>query len=386
MKSQHMRNSFNIPKHPERQKRILLAHLNSNGDCLYATTIAHQIKTDHPDCHLTWAISSMCRHILDFNPHVDEIWEIPLKSIVELPQVWKQFENEFRHRKALGDFDDIFITQFMPGCVHNYDGLIRSSTFRGYPNPITVPVKPVLRLSSIEVNNVFNFVETHKIKQKKNVILFECSPKSEQSFLNAELALEISRKIVNEIEDTCVILSSDIYFKESSSNIIDASTLSLRENAELTKYCTLLIGCSSGITWISTSDWAKPLPMIQLLKSQPIWFASVVCDHNCWGLSTEHIIEMTECNAEEVVDCVKNTINDNFKIAKDKFHQTITPTFNAYGYIIRDLLTQGRFLEALLLVKHHIERQGVGKLIKWHLLKIVKGFLQLLKNKKRTNN
>lgn len=375
-----MKNSSNILKYPKKQKRILLAQLNSNGDCLYATTVAFQIKTDYPDCHLTWAISSMCRHILDCNPHVDEIWEIPLKSITELPQTWKQFEKEFRQRKAQGEFDDIFITQFMPGCIYNYDGLIRSSTFRGYPNPITVPVNPVLRLSSIEVNNVINFIEAHEIKQKKNVILFECSPKSEQSFLNADLVLEISQKIIRDIEDTCVILSSDICFNESSGDIIDASVLTLRENAELTKYCTLLIGCSSGITWISTSDWAKPLPMIQLLKAQPIWFASVAYDHNCWGLSTEHIIEMTECNADKVVDCIKIVTNHNFQIAKDNFHQTVVPTFNTYGYILRDLLVEGKFIKALRLIKNHIERQGLRKLIKWHIVKTAKFLVALLKN------
>ena len=380
-----MKDSFS----PARQKRILLAHLNSNGDCLYATTVAHQIKTDYPDCHLTWAISSMCRHILDHNPHVDEIWEIPLKSIAELPQTWKQFEKKFRQRESQGEFDDIFITQFMPGCIYNYDGLIRSSTFRGYPNPITVPVNPVLRLSSVEVINVINFIEIHKIKQKKNVILFECSPKSEQSFLNADLVLEISHKIIKDIEYTCVILSSDICFNESSGGIVDASALTLRENAELTKYCTLLIGCSSGITWISTSDWAKPLPMIQLLKAQPIWFASVAYDHNCCKLSTEHIIEMTECNADKVVDCVKSAINDSFRNAKDKFHQTITPTFNAYGYLLKDLIKELKFLEAYRLLKNHSERHGIWRLFEWHLLKIIqfipKQFLKMARNiKNRT--
>ena len=224
---------FNISELDQNQKRILLAHLNSNGDCLYATAVAHQIKVDYPNCHLTWAISSMCRNILDGNPHVDEIWEIPLKTVTEIPQVWQRFQTEAWQRKANGDFDEIFVTQFMPGCPHNYDGLIRSSTFRGYPKPITVPVTPVLRLSLAEVENVSKFIEVHQIKNKKNVILFECSPKSEQSFLNLEFALEIARKIVQEFSNTCVILSSDISLKEANENIIDGSILSLRENAEL---------------------------------------------------------------------------------------------------------------------------------------------------------
>ena len=37
--------------------KVSLVQLDANGDCLYATTIARQIKQDYPGCHLTWWIS-----------------------------------------------------------------------------------------------------------------------------------------------------------------------------------------------------------------------------------------------------------------------------------------------------------------------------------------
>ena len=58
-------------------KKILLLQLMSNGDCLYATAIARQIKEDNPGCQLTWAIASFCKTIIDGNPYVDAVWEIP---------------------------------------------------------------------------------------------------------------------------------------------------------------------------------------------------------------------------------------------------------------------------------------------------------------------
>ncbi len=61
-------------------KKILLGQLGRRGDCLYATAVARQIKEDFPVCHLTWAISSMCRPVIDNNPYVDKIWELPLKN------------------------------------------------------------------------------------------------------------------------------------------------------------------------------------------------------------------------------------------------------------------------------------------------------------------
>ena len=57
-------------------KKIILVQLYSNGDCLYATAIARQIKQDFPGCHLTWAIASFCKSIIFNNPFVDEILEV----------------------------------------------------------------------------------------------------------------------------------------------------------------------------------------------------------------------------------------------------------------------------------------------------------------------
>ena len=58
-------------------KKIIIAQSGNYGDCLYATTIAKQIKSESPESHLTWAISTKYKSILDLNPHVDEVLEIP---------------------------------------------------------------------------------------------------------------------------------------------------------------------------------------------------------------------------------------------------------------------------------------------------------------------
>ena len=131
-------------------KRILLGQLGRRGDCLYATAVARQIKHDYPGCHLTWAISSMCRSVIEGNPYVDEIWEIKQHTNNDVFTVWNQFEAEAARRKSNGEYDEIFLTQVHPGNFQNYDGTSRSSIFRGYPLPITVPITPVVRLSSNE--------------------------------------------------------------------------------------------------------------------------------------------------------------------------------------------------------------------------------------------
>lgn len=70
------------------RKRILLGQLGSNGDCLHATVLARQIKHDYPNCHLTWAIGSIYRSIIENNPFIDRIWEIPATNWEEIVAAW----------------------------------------------------------------------------------------------------------------------------------------------------------------------------------------------------------------------------------------------------------------------------------------------------------
>jgi hypothetical protein len=345
-------------------KRILLGQLNSYGDCLYATAVARQIKVDYPGCHLTWAIGSMCRSILEGNPYVDEIWEIPLTRIEEVVEVWPRFEQEAWARKRKNDFDEVFLTQIAPGNTHRFDGMIRSSLFRGYPGPITVPVTPVLRLLPSEVENVRQFVAAHRLEGRTQVILFESSPKSGQSFITPDFALEVARIVVAKFPDAYVILSSNTPIETGNQGILDGSPLTLRETAELTKYCSLLVGGSSGVSWIATSDWAKPLPMIQLLRSDAFWFASVLLDYQQWRLPTENLIEMTQGTAEFVAECIESVFVNGFGAARAQYHEQVRQRFNHYRSALVNFMSAGEYGKATSLLKAHLETHG----FRWHLI------------------
>ena len=340
-----------------RRKRFLIGQLGKYGDCLFATTIARQIKSDYPDCHITWAIGSMYRLILNGNPYIDEIWEFPLSSNNSLSDSWKKFEHEAFNRKNLGDFDEIIFTQIYPNNFKNFDGTVRSSIFRAYNKPITVPVSPVLRLSPKEVENVRIFAESHHLKDKKHVILFECSPKSDQSFVTLDFAIEVSKKLIQKIPDLYIILSSNESFTSPEACIVDASTLSFRENAELTKYCTLLIGCSSGISWLCTSDWAKPLPMVQLLTKYTGAYASMVQDHKYHGIASDLIIEMTECSVDKLSHCIEAILTEGFSLAHQKYHERIRINFRHYtNIIVTFLLKNGKYKDATISMRYFLKR------------------------------
>ena len=343
------------------QKRILVVQLVSLGDCLFVTTIAQQIKHDYPGCHLTWAISNRCSQIIRDNPNIDEIWEIFLEKMSDAwGDAWKETKKKALEKKENGLYDYIFFTQLYPDNFSNYDGSIRSSTFRGYPNPITTPVTPFIRLDGTEIENVRIFAEQNKLEKFRHVILFECSPGSIQSQMNHHFALEVSKKIADKFEDAVILLTSNQKIDTHHDRIIDASVLTFRENAELSKYCNLLIGCSSGITWLLTSNWAKKLPTIQILKKRALEFefASVSYDLEYWGQPIDHIIEITKFDEEYVSDCVKMTFEEGISEARKKYNEKLKPNFISLILIIADIIYFKKFKEITKVIRNFHNRNN----------------------------
>jgi hypothetical protein len=330
-----------MPTVPATRKRFLLGQLAARGDCLYATTVARQIKADYPYCHLTWAIGSMCRGIIEGNPHVDAVWEVPLATHAEVESAWHAFVAEAEVRRRNGEFDEVFYTQIFPGNYRHFDGTVRASIFRGYPRPITVPVAPVVQLTAGEIENVRRFAEAHNLAAHNPVILFEFMHNGGQSFVGSDFVYAAIDGITAQLPDCRIILSSQLAIDAGNPAVISANTLTFRENAELTKYCTLLIGCSSGITWLCTSDWAKPLPQIQLLNRHSGVYASVVHDHAYFGLPAGHVIEMTDCPARDLVDCAVTAVRQGVAPAKQRYHRAIGLCFDFHRGPVDFLIAHG---------------------------------------------
>jgi hypothetical protein len=334
------------------KKRILLVHLIANGDCLMATTVARQIKVDFPGSHLTWAIGFKCRHVIDNNPDVDEVWSVDYAPH-ELPHddVWRKTKQEAERRKAAGEFDRVYYTQIFPENFNNFDGTTRTTIFRSYPGKITVPIAPVIRLHEHEVERVKRFAASNDLQRYQNVVIFECAPGSLQSPLTPEMALGVARRIVQRRSDTTFIISSHHKFESGHSAIIDGSVLSYRENAELSKYGTLLLGGSSGITWLMTSDWAKRLPTIQFLQKSHAWysFASVKYDHQFFGLDAGHILETDLREEGEIADLVGRYLDQKTfdGLAERVFRPSIDQIHGLYD-MAPDRLEVGRVLRIFM--------------------------------------
>jgi ADP-heptose:LPS heptosyltransferase len=319
-------------------QRFLIVHLACFGDCLFATTIAKQIKHDCPDSHITWAIAAKYKSILELNPHVDSVWEVPISDGDYYNIGWKKIEKEALQRKANGKFDEIIFSQIDPLNLKNFNGTIRGTILSTYKKPITVSVAPVVRLSRKEVENVKAFAAKNKLENFKNAILFECAPGSGQSGVSVEFALDVAKKVTEEKKDVCFLLSSNRKLDFENDQIIDVSELTFRENAELTKYCTLLIGCSSGITWLSTSDWAKKLPTLQLLSDKSAAYAGIDHDFKLNGLHNGHVIEMINYDAANVVTCIFSILSKGITNSKIAYHQIYRPNYFNLESVVKALI------------------------------------------------
>lgn len=359
-------------------KKILLVQLFSNGDCLYATAVARQIKQDFPDAHLTWAIATFCRHIIDLNPYVDAVRvvdNVPKSDVI----AFRKFVRQVNQEKQQGLWDEVFVTTNMDANLAYFDGTIRGMILQAYPSPITVPLQPVLVLSEEEKNNVKKFAEQHQLSRFKHVVLWEYAPQSGQLSLNQELVFEAARKLTRN-PNICIILSSPHQF-DSQAQVIDASVLTVRENAALTHYCNLMIGCSSGITWISTSSAARALPMIQLINPDVAFLNAPSIDFERFGIDTELLIELT--TFDHLAACVADALLD-FHRAKQQFHQVVRPNFNTTRIIVYNLLC---YLHFGALFKHfrlNIKRYGWrGSFLRNFFLGLLLSPFTLIKNKVR---
>lgn len=300
------------------QVKILLVQLASLGDCLLTTAIAKQIKeSDYPGCHLTWLIGSHCSVVLDNNPFVDEVITIPVSNVSERQKIAQHIEEISTNRS----FNKVFVTDFTPENNKNHYGTTRSTLVRNYGHPLKGSPQPILVLSENEIANTREFCKKHEIDKNSVNILFECGPLSGQSDMTFERALLISERLVKHNSDIKIILSSKFSFDPSNPRILDGSELSWRENAELANYCQLIVGCSSGISWLCTSSWIqRPVKFIQAINfGYPHGAASMQADYIYWGLNVNHIIEMNNPANDLLEECIALSVT-NFKLARKKFN------------------------------------------------------------------
>jgi cephalosporin hydroxylase len=320
--------------------RIALVQLSAYGDCLFATLVARQIKRDHPGCHLTWVIGDKFASIIDGNPHVDAVHKIVLSSRDEaLSSGWEKAKTWVADQVRIGNLEKAYFTQIWPDNIRYYDGLIRTTIYGAYGKPITGPHLPEVFLTEAENRNVADFALKHCLREFKHVFLFECGPRSGQSPLTPARAEALAHALGKYHPEVVFVMSSTESLVRPSAQVVDASCLTYRENAALARHCTGLIGCFSGITWLTTSTAGKALPMLQILtKSTGVFrWASVAMDFRRLRLDESRVIEMAEPSDTRIISCIEKWLSESHSAARRQFHEesalTSADAENAYWFI-----------------------------------------------------
>ena len=357
-------------------QRILLGQLGANGDCLYATILARQLRRDYPTAEITWAISTQCAQLLNNNPDVDRVWQIPLADWSVQVEAWRLFEREALRSYIRHEFDRVVLSQVWPSNFHNFDGTIRPSILRAYGEPITVPIENVINLTPDEVDRVESYVVQSGIGNFEHRVLFECNSKSGQSFLTPDLAQDIAERLYAAMPNATVIFSTHMPMTLRDPRSREVSNLSLREVAHLTHHCTLFVGAGSGGTVAASSTAAADLPMVLVLSEGTSVFASFAHDFEYFGVSRQPVIEITRQDPQFIADCIASACYEGAEAALKRFQGIIPVTFGHYFKLVSgELLDKHLYLDAAQSLELTAARYGwTAELIKFGSTRIMPNF------------
>ncbi len=80
--------------------RILITRLSHIGDCILTLPLVNAIRNQYPNAFIAWAVESPTQQLLQNNPAIDQIIQIP-KSWISKPGAWIPLRKELRG----GNFD-----------------------------------------------------------------------------------------------------------------------------------------------------------------------------------------------------------------------------------------------------------------------------------------
>ena len=343
--------------------RVLLVQLGSHGDCLFSTIVARQIKEfDYPGAYLAWLIGDKYKNAIINNPDIDEIIELPLNGNLQ-----EKRDNIEEIIKNMGlDYDQVFITDFYKPNYNKFYGTTRSAILRCYPHKIKTKIEARIFLTENEKDNVKRFCSKNKINSDSFNILIEAMPQSAQSSMNIQKALLLAEHMVKINPRVKCIISSPQKLPESDL-YVDASVLSYRENAELANYCDLLLGCSSGISWLCLSNWTKPLNMVQIINpnyANGNFSASVKHDLMYHGITTANIIELYNPAEKVIIECLRIILCKSFIDAQKKYDKD-----NFYTFTNKMFLAEAKL--------RYVYKIKMWKIYAWQYIGVLRDYVRL---------
>jgi len=309
--------------------KIYIFQFAAYGDCLFATVVAAKLKLKYPNSQITWGIAKKYSNILENNPHVDilDVYDIDPRT-ASRKELNELVENRLESIEKSANYDLFLNLQIFNCQVLEFCTTLRHTIFRLHGITHNDLKSSIIKLTQKEISNVSRFMKEIKFANFTKVILFECSPTSGQSDITIDKAIDYANLIIKSNPNYAVILSSMENRQVNNSNIFFANSLTYRENLELLSHVDILIGCSSGISWLTTcyKDFKKPI--IQLLKRKSDIYCSMKYDFKLNEVDHYHIIELYEYDKYLINEIIED-FKRNQLTAMDKKHtQHYAPTID----------------------------------------------------------
>lgn len=257
-------------------KKILIVNFGGMGDILNTTSVATHYKLNRNDVDVDFLTKSKHRQLLINNSYIKNLLHLD-DQLNDYPphQLSLRFKRDIANSNlSIDDYDEIIFPA--PYMSPLYDGTPRSRLLKIIKDESSgikewnCDFLPHVELSIEEKNEAKCFLG--KLTEKPKIMI-EYEFLSQQSFM----------------DKNCVFRILDFY-KESGFNIIFSGRTkpsylqgnvfspnssvfhysgSFMSNAEIYNSLDLFIGCSSGLTCLTSSDYCNPsIPRIELVKGE----------------------------------------------------------------------------------------------------------------------
>lgn len=247
--------------------KILLVNFGAFGDILNSTPIAKHYKLFFPECHITWMTRKKYASSVQNNPFINEILT-PKEEHLQIENaasynVHMTFLLMEEIKKLKNKYDKIFfVAPYTWTLTNNEFNVDKHSLLNIIKTKLTdikefvcefIPVVSLTDEEKQEAKNFYNFLKGNK------KILVEYENYSNQSPFNKEYVEKLCEQIQEKNYDLIFSGKQEPeYVKELREkykvNFYNYSG-SFMSNAELYNLCDIFIGCSSGLSCLTHSDY-----------------------------------------------------------------------------------------------------------------------------------
>lgn len=255
-------------------KKILIVNFGGMGDVLNTTPIAAHLKLSEAVENVCFLTKSKYKQLLVNNSHIDNLLHLG-KEFDDYPpyQLSLRFKKDISNSNLnTGDYNKIIFPA--PYMSPLYDGTPRSRLLKIIKDESSgikewgCDFIPHVELSAEEKSEARSFLDSLNAKPK---VMIEYEFFSQQSFMDRVCILkiidfykEVGFNIIFSGKNKPQYLDENVF--ETDPNIFHYSG-SFMSNAEIYNSIDLFIGCSSGITCLTSSDYCDAsIPRIELVK------------------------------------------------------------------------------------------------------------------------